>query len=70
MPYLDVRADAGGGATVVDPPRPAAPAPASTIDIFPDQHRKPVTDHHDFENLMPQPVMTHLTTCLNTGNTC
>jgi hypothetical protein len=40
------------------------------IDTFPDQHRKPVTDHYDFENLMPDPLMTHLVNCLNTGKTC
>jgi hypothetical protein len=40
------------------------------IDTFPDQHRKPATDHYDFENLMPDPLMSHLVNCLNTGKTC
>jgi hypothetical protein len=40
------------------------------IDSFPDQGRKPVTDHFDFENLIPEPLMTLLVDCLNTGRTC
>jgi Domain of unknown function (DUF1996) len=48
-----------------------APAGHSyAVDTFPDQNRKPVTDHFDFENLMPEQLMTQVTACLNTGRTC
>jgi hypothetical protein len=40
------------------------------VDTFPDQQRKPITDHFDFENLMPERLMTQITACLNTGRTC
>ena len=43
---------------------------AYAVDSFPDQQRKPVTDHYDFENLMPQRLMAQVTACLNTGRTC
>jgi hypothetical protein len=49
----------------------AVPAGRSyAVDSFPEQQRKPVTDHFDFENLMPDALMTQLTACLNTGRTC
>ena len=48
-----------------------APAGGSyAVDTFPDQARKPVTDHFDFENLMPEPLMAQVTVCLNAGRTC
>jgi hypothetical protein len=48
-----------------------APAGHSyAVDTFPDQQRKPVTDHFDFENLMPEGLMSRVTACLNTGRTC
>jgi hypothetical protein len=40
------------------------------IDSFPDQGRKAVTDHFDFENLMPESLMSQVVDCLNTGRTC
>jgi len=40
------------------------------VDTFPDQLRKPVTDHFDFENLMPDQLMTRVAACLNAGRTC
>ena len=43
---------------------------AYAVDSFPDQQRKPVTDHFDFENVMPERLMTQLVACLNTGRTC
>jgi hypothetical protein len=42
---------------------------AYAVDTFPDQQRKPITDHFDFENVMPERLMTQLTACLNTGRT-
>ena len=40
------------------------------IDSFPDQLRKAVTDHFDFENLMPESLMSHVVDCINTGHSC
>ena len=40
------------------------------VDTFPDQQRKPVTDHFDFENLMPESLMARVASCLNAGATC
>ena len=40
------------------------------IDTFPDQLRKAVTDHFDFENVMPERLMTQVAACLNAGSTC
>ena len=40
------------------------------VDTFPDQQRKPVTDHFDFENLMPEPLMRVVVDCVNAGRTC
>jgi len=39
-------------------------------DSFPDQLRKAVTDHFDFENLMPESLMSHVVHCINTGHSC
>jgi hypothetical protein len=46
------------------------PGPSYAIDSFPDQQRKPVTDHFDFENLMPEPLMRVVVDCVNVGRTC
>ena len=46
------------------------PGPSYAIDSFPDQQRKPVTDHFDFENLMPESLMTAVVDCVNAGRTC
>ena len=46
------------------------PGRSFAIDTFPDQQRKAVTDHFDFENLMPGSLMGHVVECINTGRTC
>jgi len=46
------------------------PGRSFAIDSFPDQQRKAVADHFDFENLMAEPLMTHVVDCINTGRTC
>jgi hypothetical protein len=46
------------------------PGRSYAIDSFPDQGRKAVTDHFDFENLMPDSLMSQVVDCLNTGRTC
>jgi Domain of unknown function (DUF1996) len=46
------------------------PGRSYAIDTFPDQRRKAVTDHFDFENLMPESLMRHVVDCINTGRTC
>lgn len=46
------------------------PGRSYAIDSFPAQQRKPVTDHFDFANLMPEPLMRHAVDCINTGRTC
>ena len=38
------------------------PGPSYALDSFPDQQRKPVTDHFDFENVMPEPLMRRSST--------
>jgi hypothetical protein len=40
------------------------------IDTFPDQHRSARTDHADFINVMTDEQMSHIVTCLNTGQRC
>ena len=47
-----------------------APGPSFAVDTFPDQQRKAVTDHFDFENLMPQSLMRLVVHCINTARTC
>ena len=47
------------------------PGRSYAIDSFPDQQRKAVTDHFDFENLMPESLMARMAVdCINTGRTC
>jgi hypothetical protein len=46
------------------------PGRSFAIDSFPDQQRKAVTDHFDFENLMPEPLADLVADCINTGRTC
>ena len=46
------------------------PGRSFAIDSFPDQQRKAVTDHFDFENLMPESLMGRAVDCINTGRTC
>ncbi|MFC0527404.1 DUF1996 domain-containing protein [Phytohabitans kaempferiae] len=40
------------------------------IDSFPPQRNAPQTDHAFFVNLMPEPLMTRVVRCLNTGAEC
>jgi hypothetical protein len=46
------------------------PGRSFAIDTFPDQERKAVTDHFDFENVMPESLMMLVVDCINTGRTC
>ena len=46
------------------------PGRSFAIDSFPDQQRKAVTDHFDFENLMPESLMNRVVDCINSGRTC
>ncbi len=47
-------------------PRPRAFA----LDSFPEQLRKPVTDHADFANFMPRDLMARAVACINSGRRC
>ncbi|MEU2790813.1 DUF1996 domain-containing protein [Streptomyces sp. NPDC007100] len=47
-------------------PRPGAFA----VDSFPEQLRKPVTDHADFANFMPRDLMARAVDCINSGRRC
>ncbi|MFF7725201.1 DUF1996 domain-containing protein [Streptomyces sp. NPDC008001] len=40
------------------------------VDSFPEQLHKPVTDHGDFINVMPDALMAKAASCINTGRTC
>ncbi|WP_238424752.1 DUF1996 domain-containing protein [Micromonospora parastrephiae] len=40
------------------------------IDAFDGQRNSPLTDHGFFVNLMPEPLMAKVVTCLNTGRVC
>ncbi|MDJ1132403.1 DUF1996 domain-containing protein [Streptomyces iconiensis] len=40
------------------------------VDSFPEQLHKPVTDHGDFINVMPEPLMRRAVDCVNSGRTC
>jgi hypothetical protein len=46
------------------------PGRSFAIDSFPDQQRKAITDHFDFENLMPESLMSHVADCINAGRIC
>jgi Domain of unknown function (DUF1996) len=46
------------------------PGRSFAIDTFPDQQRKAITDHFDFENLMPESLMGFVVACINTGRVC
>ena len=46
------------------------PGRTFAIDTFPDQHRSPVTDHSDFIDVMPDPLMAQVVGCLNAGRHC
>jgi len=40
------------------------------VDAFPEQGNDPTTDHGFLVNLMPEPLMTRVVTCLNRGLAC
>ncbi|WP_190132587.1 DUF1996 domain-containing protein [Streptomyces mashuensis] len=43
---------------------------AFAVDSFPEQLHKPVTDHGDFINVMPESLMARATACINSGRRC
>ncbi|NGO71844.1 DUF1996 domain-containing protein [Streptomyces sp. SB3404] len=54
-----------------DVPRAGVPAQAPyAVDSFPDQMHKPVTDHGDFINVMPDRLMDRAVRCINEGRSC
>jgi Domain of unknown function (DUF1996) len=46
------------------------PGLSFALDTFPEQQRKAVTDHSDFENLMPTALMRLAVVCINRGLHC
>lgn len=44
--------------------------PSFAVDSFPEQLHKPITDHGDFENVMPDDLMNKVVTCINTNRRC
>ncbi|SFP67416.1 protein of unknown function [Actinomadura madurae] len=40
------------------------------LDTFPEQLHKPITDHGDFINVMPDALMKRAVNCINTGRRC
>jgi hypothetical protein len=40
------------------------------LDTFPEQKHSPITDHADFENLMPDRLMGFAVSCINRGRNC
>jgi hypothetical protein len=40
------------------------------LDSFPDEKHNPITDHGDFVNVMPQPLMDQVVRCVNGGRRC
>ncbi|TDD73702.1 DUF1996 domain-containing protein [Actinomadura rubrisoli] len=48
---------------------PAQPL-AFALDTFPEQGHDPVTDHADFENVMPNNLMRRAVSCINSGRAC
>ncbi|WP_407555769.1 DUF1996 domain-containing protein [Streptomyces sp. Pv4-95] len=40
------------------------------VDSFPEQLHKPVTDHGDFINVMPDDLMSKAVNCINSGRNC
>lgn len=45
-------------------------AGAFAVDTFPEQGHDPVTDHADFENVMPGGLMRRAAACVNSGRAC
>ncbi|MFE4636788.1 DUF1996 domain-containing protein [Streptomyces sp. NPDC056773] len=46
------------------------PGARIAVDSFPEQLHKPVTDHGDFINVMPDGLMARAVRCVNDGRTC
>jgi hypothetical protein len=46
------------------------PGPVYAIDTFPEQLHNPITDHGDFENLMPARLMARAVDCINRDRDC
>ncbi|GAA4205663.1 DUF1996 domain-containing protein [Microbispora amethystogenes] len=44
--------------------------PSFAVDSFPEQRHNPITDHADFENVMPDRLMRSVVTCVNRGLRC
>ncbi|ETK33645.1 hypothetical protein MPTA5024_23700 [Microbispora sp. ATCC PTA-5024] len=44
--------------------------PSFAVDSFPEQEHSPVTDHADFENVMPSRLMSAVVSCINRGLRC
>ncbi|MBB2742752.1 UNVERIFIED_ORG: hypothetical protein FHR35_002574 [Microbispora rosea subsp. rosea] len=44
--------------------------PSFAVDSFPEQQHNPVTDHADFENVMPDRLMSTVVSCVNRGLRC
>jgi Domain of unknown function (DUF1996) len=46
------------------------PGASYAVDSFPEQLRKAVTDHNDFEAVMPDRLMQRVVGCINSGRRC
>ncbi|MDC0771461.1 DUF1996 domain-containing protein [Streptomyces sp. HD] len=44
--------------------------PFFSVDGFPEQLHKPITDHGDFVNVFDEQLMNQMVECINTGKTC
>ncbi|WP_182898819.1 DUF1996 domain-containing protein [Microbispora sp. H10830] len=44
--------------------------PSFAVDSFPEQRHNPITDHADFENVMPDRLMSTVVSCVNRGLRC
>ena len=40
------------------------------LDSFPQELHKPITDHGDFVNVIPDRLMNQIVRCINTGRRC
>lgn len=46
------------------------PGATFRLDSFPESTHEPISDHNDFQNLVPQNVMNQLVGCINSGRRC
>jgi hypothetical protein len=44
--------------------------PSFAVDSFPEELHKPITDHADFENVMPTRLMSMVVSCINRDRNC